>query len=763
MNKLILTAVLSVLLSLSGYGRELQYEHLGNGRTKVWITGGILSNNILTSSLTFQVQGGLIVKTSALTPPWGFNTEKAVDYPNGYPYSGGTWESFGHSGTFNHWVVVQWDNSQYHFINLVTRYGFLGLFRKVHTYDFWSLPNVQQIQNIQTPTSCKSTNFSYSVNQIPNASYQWYLPSGWKSWYKNGNAVSGNAMPYPATSFASGHVSVKVTMPNGDEHWRRFVVHAPATPTVAFDRSVLSICTKNSANVIVKPSILTGTAPFKDAVWSYNSGTPQYTTQNTSIGGLALPKGQLSINKNQYTGFRLGKITTTVEDANGCKASASIDVTNEASGWRASAPYTGTAQQPAFNNTNIIRNKEGDIFYVGADQNIWTYEWDESKSKWVNKQILDFRDPIQAKSQLVYEGDVLEEENPGEEADTARRILFIDGTNTIQKAIVWEWDNDVTDGNSSSEDYDVQIDGRATRGDAKSHLYVHNQELYYLTLSNDIKKGMSPLISLTGTLTSPTFSVIGDVLYYVEDNVLKGINTNTQASVAIPWNTVKEGSHLEAFGNQLYFIDGSSQLKYLEAGQIKSTVWVSGVIDKNFSINTVTGTVYVRTGTGTNTNIVQVYQDPYWKQNSLSSNSAIRGVHQFMKWSSPNLFYVSDDNNKIKMTFFMTNGCAPVSFRKGKHSPEDEINASKEAVVNELSIFPNPAVTTVNLGFTTPSNTVNVTIQDLLGNTVLTQEVATNTGTVEVTQNIEMLSAGMYIVTVKNGNELIGTQKLIVK
>ncbi len=84
------------------------------------------------------------------------------------------------------------------------------------------------------------------------------------------------------------------------------------------------------------------------------------------------------------------------------------------------------------------------------------------------------------------------------------------------------------------------------------------------------------------------------------------------------------------------------------------------------------------------------------------------------------------------------------------------INVGVEDLTNisEVSLFPNPASTTMALSFLAKeSGNLNIIISDVLGKTISTQSVDVNTGMFNETINIESLTEGIYFLELSQNNE----------
>ena len=75
-------------------------------------------------------------------------------------------------------------------------------------------------------------------------------------------------------------------------------------------------------------------------------------------------------------------------------------------------------------------------------------------------------------------------------------------------------------------------------------------------------------------------------------------------------------------------------------------------------------------------------------------------------------------------------------------------------------MYPNPAVSELNFEYPTlESNALNITITDMQGRTVATDTINASNQSMDVTN----LSSGLYQVLIMEGNDLVGTKKLLKK
>ena len=82
--------------------------------------------------------------------------------------------------------------------------------------------------------------------------------------------------------------------------------------------------------------------------------------------------------------------------------------------------------------------------------------------------------------------------------------------------------------------------------------------------------------------------------------------------------------------------------------------------------------------------------------------------------------------------------------------------------VADFQIYPNPASDLVNIDFQGTGGNYAVTITDLAGRTVATQNIENAEGAQHVAVAVNELKAGNYIVTIKTDGA-VSTQKVVIK
>jgi pantothenate kinase len=85
------------------------------------------------------------------------------------------------------------------------------------------------------------------------------------------------------------------------------------------------------------------------------------------------------------------------------------------------------------------------------------------------------------------------------------------------------------------------------------------------------------------------------------------------------------------------------------------------------------------------------------------------------------------------------------------------------ALLEQLSLFPNPAESEVNVRFiATKSGTYDVALYDATGKAILNQKAQFNEGENTASFDVVSLPRGLYVVKVSNGEELF-SQKVIIE
>lgn len=102
--------------------------------------------------------------------------------------------------------------------------------------------------------------------------------------------------------------------------------------------------------------------------------------------------------------------------------------------------------------------------------------------------------------------------------------------------------------------------------------------------------------------------------------------------------------------------------------------------------------------------------------------------------------------------------CENTEFR-----PENsmKVETSENAVVKSFKLYPNPASNSVSLQYDLGVMNSTVELYELTGRLLTQQTLNTSQGTTDI--NLSTFAGGMYIVVVRNGNQILYQQKLIIK
>jgi hypothetical protein len=86
----------------------------------------------------------------------------------------------------------------------------------------------------------------------------------------------------------------------------------------------------------------------------------------------------------------------------------------------------------------------------------------------------------------------------------------------------------------------------------------------------------------------------------------------------------------------------------------------------------------------------------------------------------------------------------------------------KSQVVNQMTLYPNPATTYVNISFTEPIKTdITVVISDILGNKIETLKYSAGTA-INIDLATLSLTKGLYLIKVEAGDQNF-IKRLVVK
>lgn len=85
------------------------------------------------------------------------------------------------------------------------------------------------------------------------------------------------------------------------------------------------------------------------------------------------------------------------------------------------------------------------------------------------------------------------------------------------------------------------------------------------------------------------------------------------------------------------------------------------------------------------------------------------------------------------------------------------IDGISEHFVNHFTLYPNPTNGQITISLDENVTATDATVYNMMGQTVLTQPVSGN----QFEMNLNSLQSGIYFVAVRNGNKLVGTQKMV--
>ncbi len=169
------------------------------------------------------------------------------------------------------------------------------------------------------------------------------------------------------------------------------------------------------------------------------------------------------------------------------------------------------------------------------------------------------------------------------------------------------------------------------------------------------------------------------------------------------------------------------------------------------NLNPLTLTLKVDSIKPLNATVTPTYADTIsvtW--NSSKTSVATVDANGNVKGVSPGTAYIrviSNSNNSIKDSSMVTviNSTAILT---------------AEGNVSNLSVYPNPANTDLNIKFNATEERSTISVYSLVGQAIISTSVSNSTGEVTHTLSVDGLAKGLYIIRVQNGDQTL-TQKFI--
>ena len=139
-------------------------------------------------------------------------------------------------------------------------------------------------------------------------------------------------------------------------------------------------------------------------------------------------------------------------------------------------------------------------------------------------------------------------------------------------------------------------------------------------------------------------------------------------------------------------------------------------------------------------------------------------------WTTPDTPTITDGSAAWLSIYYNANGTPGTSTYRyyivddsGTRLDSFDVNYTSTVSIEEqqidVSVYPNPAADVVNIEVNGNDNNVQVAIYNVLGEAVLTENLGNGVNTL----NTSNLVGGVYFYSIKRGNKVIETKKLVIK
>lgn len=637
-------------------------------------------------------------------------------------------------------------------------------FEDLYSYNY----NVNLVQN--RPLDCTTGHFEFEITNIQSLPYDaqicWSFPEHWTvNSFTNCSRwaypIGGSVNSWGNSDFIGGEVKVVITSSLGIQELSYTIANKP-TPTITSNKgNELTICQDNSqGDLIISASNPNSSSNFTFQ-WSNQWGLNHQIINTSTTSTMRFNTPQWSVDP-QYV-----SVTATNDD--GCVSDPlNITIKPKVNGWIASRMWTkNTNQYQALNTTNkkanIISEKKGNIYYVGNDNKIYTYTYDNSFGAWRN-YALPKTNPIQDAA-----GPLLMIEPIGGE----RTIYYVTTSGDIH---VLEASNSSTDFITNSS---LNINSSIVNPESSVLSWSINQnggrDIIYTNGSN-VRNGQGVLLSYNNSALA-----FGGNNIIHRDGFLYFRSTNGKMNA---FNYISQ--NLMQFNNQT--IDAQSDLAIDDYGNIWFTKWsqmnyfdtqnnaFNGVNAYNssgkISINKETGVVYF---VDSQNRFAQIYFNAginNWDTNVIGLSNSSTGGTSIM-FSNPNLFFTNSSGYIWDLFYFIID-CSPAIFRadlEALKNPEaylevGEYRGSQESKFSNgsINLYPNPVQGNVfNLDYTLNNTAiVDISILDMQGKLIKRlQNSNEESGDYQKTFEVNV-SPGVYLLNFSQNGSKSQTLKLVV-
>lgn len=611
---------------------------------------------------------------------------------------------------------------------------------------------------------CNTGDFHFQISgwqTLPNdAKICWSFPEQWTvyvnpncerwAWEVNGSVNNnGNSQP------TSGVVAATITSSLGVQTLTyNYTAPAPVELVSNYTDDKLYLCGNEEPAVTITASggdvLSTNSYTFNWVdQWQFNHAL--INTSNTST--IKFTGTQWSTNDKT--------ISVTATDNLGCKSLPyEFTVKPNTNGWTNAPMYSSFNEEAMISDVNqsrIVSEEKGNIYYVGEDLRLYTYHYNLIDGRWDNYPIPK-DNPIE---DLVGPIAIYEEPLSGE-----RTIYYT----TLNKQVGKLYNPSYSLGQDVWEDQGVVLSTNLQLHKCGIETFEDNGEPSFIILDtennnilNDLGMPISDIGGSNITINGRARTVVGDLLYYRNaSGNLSSVNLTTKV-VNTTSNSVDVHSNIKSdnAGN-VWYTAWNAMKSYNPAGQLPS-IWASNNTG-HFGINKESGVVYY----WDNGKMTQLYFDP--TTNSLRKNTLISGIPNSddIHFSNPNVFYLSPTGRMYDIFYYLGIYCAP-SVQK-KESKLDEIQLNPEEMINvgyptyhdqvteTFDLFPNPAEN--KLVIKVKAVDYKLSIIDVTGKLVLNQSKVSEMSHV---LDVSRLSNGIYtvMVTLESG-KVLNNEKLVI-
>lgn len=113
--------------------------------------------------------------------------------------------------------------------------------------------------------------------------------------------------------------------------------------------------------------------------------------------------------------------------------------------------------------------------------------------------------------------------------------------------------------------------------------------------------------------------------------------------------------------------------------------------------------------------------------------------------------------------YVLSEYAASIFKTKGSNvAAEENQNLKTDALKTEITVYPNPAVSQINVKISTNENNLSITLKDIVGKTVWQLQNVSAAKVAATTINLSNFKGGIYFLTVSGPSGMIKTEKIII-